>query len=72
MTAEYQQIESDRPRARDLGVVLGTLPPGPLNAITDVPGVLVGQVTLVAGQGALVPGVGPIRTGVTVILPHEG
>ena len=72
MTAEYQQIESDRPRARDLGVVLGTLPPGPLNAITDVPGVLVGKVTLVAGQGALVPGVGPIRTGVTVILPHEG
>ncbi|HET7035451.1 MAG TPA: P1 family peptidase [Thermomicrobiaceae bacterium] len=72
MSAGYQPSEPERPRAREVGVVLGTLPPGPLNAITDVPGVLVGQQTLIAGDGALVPGVGPIRTGVTVILPHGG
>jgi D-aminopeptidase len=59
-----------RPRAREVGLVLGELEPGPLNAITDVPDVRVGQVTLVAGEGPLVPGRGPIRTGVTVILPH--
>ncbi|HHY34335.1 MAG TPA: P1 family peptidase [Firmicutes bacterium] len=45
--------------------------PGPLNAITDVPGVVVGHVTLVRGEGALVPGKGPVRTGVTAILPHR-
>jgi D-aminopeptidase len=56
-------------RARDLGVPFdGT--PGPLNAITDVAGVEVGFVTLVEGEGALVPGRGPIRTGVTAILPR--
>ena len=62
------------PRARALGVPLdGT--PGPLDAITDVAGVEVGQVTLVSGDGPLVQGVGPIRTGVTAILPrgkHNG
>src|SRR5262245_2891211 len=57
------------PRARDLGVpFVGT--PGKLNAITDVPGVEVGQVTLVEGEGPLVVGKGPIRTGVTVIHPR--
>jgi D-aminopeptidase len=61
-----------RPRLRDLGIALGELAPGPLNAITDVPGVRVGQTTLIAGSGALVPGQGPVRTGVTAILPHEG
>ena len=61
-----------RPRAREVGLVLGELEPGPLNAITDVPDVRVGQVTLVEGEGPLVPGQGPIRTGVTVILPHAG
>jgi len=45
---------------------------GALNAITDVPGVQVGQVTLISGEGALRPGHGPVRTGVTVILPHGG
>jgi D-aminopeptidase len=40
---------SDRPRAREIGLVVGVLPPGPLNAITDVAGVKVGQVTLVEG-----------------------
>lgn len=56
------------PRARDLGVPFeGT--PGPLNAITDVDGVLVGHVTLIEGEGAVEPGKGPVRTGVTAILP---
>src|SRR5437773_948959 len=57
-------IAVTRPRARDLGVVIGTLPPGPLNAITDVAGVRVGHATLVRGDN--------IRTGVTAILPHGG
>jgi len=58
-----------KPRARDLGVPFdGT--PGPLNAITDVAGVTVGHTTLVEGDGPLVVGKGPVRTGVTVILPR--
>ena len=57
------------PRARDLGVPFdGT--PGALNAITDVDGVLVGHTTLIAGSGKLVVGKGPIRTGVTAVLPR--
>jgi D-aminopeptidase len=60
---------SAAPRARDLGVPFdGT--PGPLNAITDVPGVLVGHTTLIEGDGKLVVGKGPIRTGVTAVLPR--
>jgi D-aminopeptidase len=59
-----------RPRIRDMGIRVGTLPPGPLNAITDVNGVRVGHTTLVLGEGPLRPGQGPVRTGVTVILPH--
>jgi D-aminopeptidase len=56
-------------RARDLGVPFdGT--PGPLNAITDVAGVLVGQTTLIEGSGKLVVGKGPVRTGVTAVLPR--
>jgi L-aminopeptidase/D-esterase-like protein len=56
-------------RARDLGVPFeGT--PGPLNAITDIAGVEVGQVTLIAGEGALKVGTGPVRTGVTVVFPR--
>ncbi len=61
-----------RPRARDLGIVIGTLPTGRHNAITDVAGVRVGHVTLIEGEGPLVPGQGPVRTGVTAILPHPG
>jgi D-aminopeptidase len=58
-----------KPRARDLGVPFeGT--PGPLNAITDVKGVEVGHTTLISGEGALQVGVGPVRTGVTAILPR--
>src|SRR5262245_25224206 len=56
--------EQPRLRARELGVHIGVLPAGPLNAITDVPGVLVGQTTIVRGDN--------IRTGVTAILPHGG
>src|SRR5215813_2739093 len=56
-------------RARDLGVPFdGT--PGPLNAITDIEGVLVGHTTLIEGNGKLVVGKGPVRTGVTAVLPR--
>ena len=60
------------PRARDLGIVIGDGTPGPFNAITDVAGLRVGHTTLISGSGPLQVGVGPIRTGVTVIVPHEG
>lgn len=67
MTA--MSIDAQKPRARDLGVPFnGT--PGPLNAITDVAGVEVGHVTLNTGSGKLVRGKGPVRTGVTSILPR--
>jgi D-aminopeptidase len=55
---------SPRPRARQAGVVTGVLPPGPLDAITDVAGVLVGQATVVQGES--------VRSGVTVVVPHAG
>jgi len=58
-------------RYRDLGLTVGQLPPGPLNGITDVAGVQVGMVTLIEGDGPLVVGQGPIRTGVTVVVPHD-
>ncbi|HUR48103.1 MAG TPA: P1 family peptidase [Acidimicrobiales bacterium] len=57
------------PRLRDLGITVGGLPPGPQNAITDVVGVQVGMTTLVAGGGPRVVGQGPVRTGVTLVLP---
>jgi D-aminopeptidase len=56
--------QAPRPRARDLGITVGVLSPGPLNAITDVAGVRVGQVTVAAGDS--------VNTGVTAILPHGG
>ena len=56
-------------RARDLGVPFDGMP-GPLNAITDISGVEVGHVTLIEGEGELRVGEGPVRTGVTVILPR--
>lgn len=59
-------------RARDLGINIGAMKPGPLNSITDVEGVKVGHETLIKGEGVLVPGEGPVRTGVTVIFPHDG
>ncbi|HSR00231.1 MAG TPA: P1 family peptidase [Sphingomicrobium sp.] len=58
-----------QPRARDLGIPFeGT--PGPLNSITDIAGVEVGQKTLIEGEGALKVGIGPVRTGVTIIFPR--
>jgi D-aminopeptidase len=62
--AQEVAVPQERPRARQLGIRIGYLQPGPLDAITDVPGVLVGQVTLVEGDS--------IRTGVTAIRPHPG
>jgi D-aminopeptidase len=59
-------------RAGDHGIVLGRLRPGPLNAITDVAGVRVGHTTLIRGNGPRLVGQGPVRTGVTVIVPHDG
>lgn len=56
--------EENRMRARDAGIIIGDLDPGPLNALTDVPGVLVGHSTVDEGDA--------VRTGVTVILPHGG
>ncbi len=53
-----------RPRAREAGIIVGTLPTGPNNAITDVRGVLVGHATLIRGER--------VRTGVTAVLPHGG
>jgi D-aminopeptidase len=58
-----------KPRARDLGVPFDGAP-GPLNAITDVKGVEVGHTTLISGEGPLKVGVGPVRTGVTAVLPR--
>ncbi len=60
-----------RPRARETGIWFGELPTGPRNMITDVPGVVVGHSTIIKGSGKLVPGKGPVRTGVTAILPHK-
>ncbi|MHA1778515.1 MAG: P1 family peptidase, partial [Candidatus Heimdallarchaeaceae archaeon] len=59
-------------RIRDVGIEVGDLPTGKNNSITDVQGVEVGSVTLIRGEGKLKPGEGPVRTGVTVILPHRG
>ncbi len=58
------QATEQRPRARDVGIIVGVLPPGKNNAITDVAGVRVGHTTLIRGDN--------VRTGVTAILPHDG
>jgi len=68
-TASAQEKAPAKPRARDLGVPFDGAP-GPLNAITDVPGVAVGHTTLISGDGKLVIGKGPVRTGVTAVLPR--
>jgi D-aminopeptidase len=62
--AQPFRAQTPRPRARDIGLAIGVLPAGPLDAITDVAGVRVGQVTVTAGDS--------INTGVTAILPHGG
>lgn len=59
-------------RAREVGIEIGVGEPGTHNAITDVSGVQVGYATLISGSGELVVGEGPVRTGVTVVLPHGG
>lgn len=59
----------NKPRGRDLGILFEGIA-GPLNAITDVKGVEVGHATLISGEGKLVVGVGPVRTGVTAVLPR--
>ncbi len=61
-----------RSRARDLGLIIGSLPVGSKNSITDISGVSVGHSTIIKGDGKLKPGLGPVRTGVTAILPHNG
>ena len=69
LVSQAQQDAPKKPRARDLGVPFdGT--PGKFNAITDVSGVLVGHTTLISGEGKLQIGKGPVRTGVTAILPR--
>lgn len=70
--AGVDRADAPRKRLRDLGIVIGRMAPGANNAITDVKGVRVGHVTLVRGEGKLRPGEGPVRTGVTAILPHGG
>jgi D-aminopeptidase len=67
----YREEGKKRVRLRDLGLSIGEYQPGPLNAITDVPGVKVGHSTLIEGSGRRKPGNGPVRTGVTVILPND-
>jgi D-aminopeptidase len=62
--ASAGEAAATRPRPREAGIVFGILPPGPLNAITDVAGVKVGQITLIEGSS--------VRTGVTAVLPHGG
>ena len=58
------RVPAVRPRARDVGLRLGRLPPGSLNAITDVPGVRVGHASVIEGAD--------VRTGVTAVVPHPG
>lgn len=69
MNQHHRQTPAGKPRARSLGIPFdGT--PGPYNAITDVTGVTVGYQTLIHGDGPLVMGQGPVRTGITAILPR--
>lgn len=69
--AHAGDVEETRSRARELGIVIGTYASGRLNAITDVAGVKVGHTTLISGEGPLKPGLGPVRTGVTVVIPRD-
>jgi D-aminopeptidase len=65
------ESKQERQRLRELGIVIGQYVPGTLNAITDVAGVKVGHTTIIVGEGPLKPGHGPIRTGVTVVIPRD-
>lgn len=66
-----QDLVEPRPHVKDLGITIGRYASGEMNAITDVQGVKVGHVTIHEGEGALLVGQGPVRTGVTVIIPRE-
>src|SRR5918994_2354695 len=66
----YEAVGAQRARARDVGIPFDG-EPGPFNAITDVAGVTVGFTTLIAGEGRLEVGKGPVRTGVTAVLPRR-
>lgn len=68
-TRRLEAARRDRARLRELGIRVGTLPTGEFNAITDVAGVRVGHATRIEGAGPLVVGEGPVRTGVTAIVP---
>ncbi len=70
VSAQTSEPGEPRLRSRALGIVVGSYTPGPFNAITDVAGVTVGQTTLISGDGPLKPGLGPVRTGVTVVIPR--
>ncbi len=65
-------MQNKNTRAREAGIFIGCLAPGTENAITDVAGVRVGHATVARGEGPLVVGEGPVRTGVTVVCPREG
>ena len=67
----YREEGKKRCRLRDLGITIGEYQPGRMNAITDVPGVKVGHSTFIEGSGRRKPGNGPVRTGVTMILPND-
>ena len=69
-TSSAQENKPAPPRARDMGIPFDGIS-GPNNAITDVPGVKVGYATLIEGQGKLEVGKGPVRTGLTVVLPTD-
>lgn len=71
LSVSAAEPDQPRQRIRDMGVVIGQYQPGPLNAITDVAGVRVGHTTLISGEGKLIPGQGPVRTGVTVVIPRD-
>lgn len=71
LSSAAAESTQERQRIRNLGIVIGNYPTGLLNAITDVAGVKVGHQTLIRGDGALKPGQGPVRTGVTVIIPRD-
>jgi D-aminopeptidase len=71
LKAPLRVLPAGRHRARDLGIRIGRMQPGQWNAITDVPGVRVGHSTIIRGKGPLQVGIGPVRTGVTAIWPHD-
>ena len=71
LSVSAAEPDQSRQRIRDMGVVIGEYQPGPLNAITDVAGVRVGHTTLISGEGKVIPGRGPVRTGVTVVIPRD-